>query len=178
MVRMFGIGWVGGEGGPWCPASGPGIPRSLRSRPFRRGRKGQRRLASVGYGCVGGRRAVVPRVRPGHPPLVSLRCTRAPLRWSEGGVRVWRRWVTAAWGEVLAWCAARPPRASPARFAALHSPPPYAGAKGAGTPPASALLDSCLRRNDGVGAGMTGVGGRKGQRRRRYRAFGLVGGDF
>ena len=27
--------------------------------------------------------------------------------------------------------AARPPRASPARFAALHSPPPYAEAKGA-----------------------------------------------
>ena len=27
--------------------------------------------------------------------------------------------------------APRPPRASPARFAALHSPPPYAGAKGA-----------------------------------------------
>ena len=27
-------------------------------------------------------------LRPGHPPLVSLRCTRAPLRWSEGGLLV------------------------------------------------------------------------------------------
>ena len=41
-----------------------------------------------------------------------------------------------------------PPRASPACLLRSHAPP-YAEAKGAGWR-AFALLDSCLRRNDGV----------------------------
>ena len=41
-----------------------------RTRPFRRGRKGQRCTASA----------------PGHPPAFSLRSSASPLRWSEGGL--------------------------------------------------------------------------------------------
>ena len=68
---------------------------------------------------------------PRASPLVSLRCTRAPLRWSEGGVRVWRWWVAAAWGEVGA-CGRRPSAPGiPRSFRCAALAPPYAGAKGA-----------------------------------------------
>ena len=66
-----GVGFRGCGDRRCLPRSAPGIPRSLRSRPFRRGRKGQSECAVPHP----------PRASPAHiAPLV-----RAPLRWSEGG---------------------------------------------------------------------------------------------
>ena len=56
------------------PLTSPGIPRSLRSRPFRPRRKGLGFLRCGDWRCL-------PLVRPGHPPLAAL---AAPLRCAKG----------------------------------------------------------------------------------------------
>ena len=131
---------------PLRPGHPPLVSLRCTRRPLTLERRGRTRLASMGCVCVGGRTAV-PRSAPGIPRSFRCAALAAPLRWSEGGVRVWRRWVVSAWEDGRR-CPA-PPRASPARFAALHSPPPYAGAKGAY---ASGVDGLCLRGGTDGGA--------------------------
>ena len=74
----------------------------------------------VAYGC------------PGHPPLVSLRCTRAPLRWREGGVRLPSLCRRCGEGWRGMWWSAVPPVRlghAAAWLLRLHASP-FAGSEG------------------------------------------------
>ena len=103
------------------PGHPPLVSLRCTRRPLTLERRGRTRLASLGCGCVGGRRAV-PRVRPGHPPLVSLRCTRRPLTLKRRG-----RTRLASMGCVCVGGRTAVPRSAPGiprsfRCAALAAP--------------------------------------------------------
>ena len=81
---------------------------------------------------------------PGHTPRAYRFARTRPLSLERKG-----RWIPAYAGMTAVSVSGGWPRVRPGHPPLAALAPPYAGAKGA--------MDSCLRRNDGGVAGMTGV---------------------